>query len=283
MNAYIEILRPWNAIMAVIAVILVAIINGNFSTDIFLACAVVFIVTGAGNSINDYFDHKIDAINKPKRPIPSGRIPLKTAGMYSIFLFILGISIAFIINFLLGVIALLSSFLMVYYAYDLKRRCIIGNLSISFLTGLCFVFGGIAAGEIINSIYLGFYAFLMTMAREIVKDMEDVEGDKEEGATTFPIIYGNRKASIFAAFFMIISSITSPVLYYLGLFNIFYFIILSIAIIIFLISAKSILKDYSVLNAKKISKRIKIGMGIVFLAFALGSNYITNFFFKLML
>jgi len=283
MNAYIEILRPWNALMAVIAVIIVAVISGIFSPDVYLACVVVFIVTGAGNSINDYFDHKIDAINKPERPIPSGRITLKTAGIYSVFLFILGISIAFIINFLLGIIALLSSFLMVYYAYDLKRRCIIGNLSISFLTGLCFVFGGIAVGEIINSVYLGIYAFLMTMAREIVKDMEDVEGDKEEGASTFPIIYGNRKASILAAFFMIISSLTSPVLYYLEIFNIFYIMILSIAIIIFLISATSILKDYSVLNSKKISKRIKIGMAIVFIAFALGSNCLTNFFLKLIL
>ena len=283
MNAYLEILRPWNALMAVIAVILVAIISGNFTLDVLLACVVVFIVTGAGNSINDYFDHKIDAINKPERPIPSGRITLKTAGIYSISLFIIGIIIAFTINLLLGIIALLSTLLMVYYAYDLKGRCIIGNLSISFLTGLCFVFGGVAAGEIITSIYLGFYAFLMTMAREIVKDMEDVEGDKEEGATTFPIIYGNKKASILAAFFMIISSLTSPILYYLGIFNIVYLIILLIAIIVFLISVVSLLKDYSILNAKKISKQIKIGMGVVFLAFALGSPYIANFFSKLIL
>jgi len=283
MNPFLEIIRPWNAIMAVIAVFLMAIISGNFTIDVLLACAVVFIVTGAGNVVNDYFDHKIDAINKPERPIPSGRITLKTAGIYSISLFIIGIITAFTINLLLGIIALLSTLLMVYYAYDLKGRCIIGNLSISFLTGLCFVFGGVAAGEIITSIYLGFYAFLMTMAREIVKDMEDVEGDKEEGATTFPIIYGNKKASILAAFFMIISSLTSPILYYLGIFNIVYLIILLIAIIVFLISAVSLLKDYSILNTKKISKQIKIGMGVVFLAFALGSPYIANFFSKLIL
>jgi len=283
MNPFLEIIRPWNAIMAVIAVFLMAIISGNFTIDVLLACAVVFIVTGAGNVVNDYFDHRIDAINKPERPIPSGRITLKTAGIYSISLFIIGIITAFTINLLLGIIALLSTLLMVYYAYDLKGRCIIGNLSISFLTGLCFVFGGVAAGEIITSIYLGFYAFLMTMAREIVKDMEDVEGDKEEGATTFPIIYGNKKASILAAFFMIISSLTSPILYYLGIFNIVYLIILLIAIIVFLISAVSLLKDYSILNTKKISKQIKIGMGVVFLAFALGSPYIANFFSKLIL
>ena len=108
----------------------------------------------------------------------------------------------------------------------LKRKIIIGNLSVSFLTGLCFVFGGIAVGEIITSIYLGFYAFLMTMAREIVKDMEDVEGDKKEGATTLPIIYGMKTSSILAAVFMITASVTSPVLYFIGIFNILYLAVL---------------------------------------------------------
>ena len=75
MNAYLEILRPFNALMAVVAIFLMAIISGNFTLGVFIAGAVVFIITGAGNSINDYFDYKIDAINKPERPIPSGRIP----------------------------------------------------------------------------------------------------------------------------------------------------------------------------------------------------------------
>ena len=86
MNAYLEIIRPGNAIMAVIAVLLIAIISGIFTIKILLACIVVFIITGAGNSINDYFDYKIDAINKPERPIPSGRISLNKAGFYSLVL-----------------------------------------------------------------------------------------------------------------------------------------------------------------------------------------------------
>jgi geranylgeranylglycerol-phosphate geranylgeranyltransferase len=274
MNAYLEILRPGNAIMAVVTVFLMAIISGKFTMEALIAAVVVFLVTGAGNSINDFFDHKIDAINKPERPIPSGRIPLKTAGIYSVSLFVIGILIAFYINWLLGMIALLSSLLMIYYAYDLKTKCLIGNLSISFLTGLCFVFGGIAVGEIIISIYLGFYAFLMTMAREIVKDMEDMEGDKEEGATTLPIVYGKRTSSILAAFFMISASLTSPILYILNIFNIFYLIILILAIVIFLTGAISILRDQSLENTRKTSKRIKIGMGIVFVAFALGSQFL---------
>ncbi len=276
MNPYLEILRPGNAIMAVIAIFLMAVISGQFTFEVLMAAVVVFIVTGAGNSINDYFDHKIDAINKPERPIPSGRISLKTALIYSLSLFLVGIILAFSINFLLGMIAVLSSILMVFYARDLKTKCLIGNLSISFLTGLCFVFGGIAVGQIMVSIYLGFYAFLMTMAREIVKDMEDMEGDREEGATTLPLVYGTRTSSIIAAFFMIIASITSPVLYLVGIFNLFYLIILIVAIVVFISSAISILKDQSLENTGKISKKIKMGMGIVFLAFALGSPFLTQ-------
>lgn len=276
MNPYLEILRPGNAVMAVIAIFLMAVISGQFTMEALMAAVVVFIVTGAGNSINDYFDHKIDAINKPERPIPSGRISLKTALIYSISLFLVGIILAFSINFLLGMIAFLSSILMIFYARDLKTKCLIGNLSISFLTGLCFVFGGIAVGQIMVSIYLGFYAFLMTMAREIVKDMEDMEGDREEGATTLPLVYGTRTSSIVAAFFMIIASLTSPVLYLLGIFNLFYLVILAVAIIVFVSSAISILKDQSLENTRKISKKIKMGMGIVFLAFALGSPFLTQ-------
>ena len=274
MNAYLEILRPFNALMAVVAILLMAIISGQFTMDVFLAGAVVFIVTGAGNSINDYFDHKIDAINKPERPIPSGRIPLRTAGIYSSALFMVGIILAFLINTNLGAIALLSSLMMMWYAYSLKRMLIVGNLTISFLTGLCFVFGGIVVDQIMVSIYLGFFAFLMTMAREIVKDMEDVKGDQAEGASTLPIVYGNVVSSKLAAFFMIIASLASPLLYIGGVFTWLYLIILIPAILIFLYGAVRVLKDQSVKNTRNVSKKIKMGMGVTFLAFAAGSPYL---------
>lgn len=276
MNAYLEIIRPGNAVMAVIAVLLIMLISGNFTLNAFLACFVVFIITGAGNAVNDYFDHRIDAINKPKRPIPSGRISLKTAGIYSIVLFAVGTTVAFIIGPLPGIIALLTSILLVLYAYNLKKMILIGNMSVSFLTGLTFVFGGVVAGLLTTSIFLGIYAFLMTMAREIVKDMEDIEGDKNEGATTLPIIYGMKSSSILAASFMIIASVTSPVLYFIGIFNIFYLLPLFVAIVVFWYSAVSILKDQSTANTAKVSKRIKIGMGITFLAFAVGSPFLAS-------
>ena len=104
MNAYLEILRPYNALMGVVAVLLVALISGNFTISVIVACIIVFIFTGAGNAINDYFDHKIDAINKAERPIPSGRIALKTALIYSVSLFAISSIMAFIIGIIPGII-----------------------------------------------------------------------------------------------------------------------------------------------------------------------------------
>lgn len=277
MNAYVEILRPINAIMGVVAVILVALIGGNFSFYVPVACAIVFLFMGAGNAINDYFDHKIDAINKPERPIPSGRISLKTAKIYSILLFTIATLMAFAIGILPGLIVILSAILMFLYAYRLKKSCLIGNLSIAFLTGLCFVFAGVVLGTIVLSIFLGFYAFLMTMAREVVKDMEDVEGDKTEGASTFPIKYGMKASAILASIFMITASLTSPVLFFIGIFNFLYLIVLAFAIVLWLNCAVSLLRDQSMNTTRKVSKRIKIGMLIVFLAFAVGSPILSGF------
>ncbi|GAB4379192.1 UbiA family prenyltransferase [Methanothermobacter thermautotrophicus] len=275
MNPYIEILRPVNAVMAVITVMLMALITGRFDFSVLLASVVVFTATGAGNVINDYFDHEIDAINRPERPIPSGRISRGVAGLYSIILFALASLMGFYLGLLPGLVVVSSSLLMVYYAWRLKKRCLVGNITISFLTGLSFVFGGIVLGEVRASILLGFYAFLMTMAREIVKDMEDVEGDRAEGATTLPITHGMRISGVLAASFMLIASLTSPSLYLLGIFSALYIPVLLLAVAVFLRAAIMILRGQDRATASRVSRMIKVGMALTFIAFAAGSGTIT--------
>lgn len=279
MNPYLEIIRPGNAFLAVISILLVAFIGGVFNLPVLIACVVVFVVTGFGNLINDYFDYKIDKINKPDRPIPSGRISRKTAGYYSLALAIMGniLAISFL-GLIPELIVFISTILMFYYAYSLKKKLLVGNILISFLTGLSFVFGGVIVGATIISVYLGFYAFLTTMMREIVKDMEDVEGDREEGAHTLPIAHGMKTSSILAAAFMIFASLTSPILYFIGILTIWYLPILLIAILIFLKAAVSILRDPSIENSRKISKRVKIGMVVTLLSFAAGSPFLLSLF-----
>lgn len=271
MNAYVEILRPNNAFMAVIAVLLMAVITGVYNTNILLAGVVVFLATGGGNTINDYFDYKIDLVNKPDRPIPSGRISLKSAKNYALGLFIISTLIAFYIGIYTGIITIISSILMYLYAKDLKKRGLIGNLTVSFLTSLSFVFGGIVVNSIIISIYLAFFAFLMTFSRELIKDMEDMEGDKIEGSESFPITNGKKKSSLISAIFILLAGILSPILYFNGIFGVYYLVILAIAILLFIYGAYSILNNQSTENCGKVSKIIKIGMLIAFLAFAFGT------------
>ena len=275
MNAYLEIIRPGNAVMTVIAVLLVILISGNFTLNSLLACIVVFMVIGGGNAINDYFDHKIDAINKPKRPIPSGRISLKTAGIYSLALFTIGTVVAFYIGLLPGIIALFTSIMLTLYAYNLKKMPLIGNIVVSFFVGLAFVFGAVVVNEPLISI-VAISPFFITMMREIVKDMEDVEGDKKEGAKTLPIIYGLRSSAIIAAVSMILCVVISPIPYFIGVLTIFYLPVLFIGDMIFVLSGLSILRDQSIENTTKVSKQVKIGMLIILVSYAVGSPFLMS-------
>jgi geranylgeranylglycerol-phosphate geranylgeranyltransferase len=271
MNSYIEILRPGNAIMALIAVILMAVIGKTYSFGIVLGAISVFIATGAGNTINDYYDYDIDKINKPDRPIPSGRIKLKNALYYSLILFFVATVLGFLISFENGLTVIICSILMIVYAYDLKQRCLIGNICVSLLTGLTFVYGGLITKDLYLGIILGIFGFLMTLSREIIKDTEDIEGDKKENANTLPIKYGAKNAVTLAVLLNILTCILSPLLYYYNIFSITYLIIVLIADIIFIYSAVLALKSQSKDNMHKVSKLMKIAMLIAFISFAIGS------------
>lgn len=281
MNPYIEILRPGNAVMGAITIILVALIDKSMSIPLILAMLAVFFETAAGNVINDYFDYKIDLVNKPERPIPSGRISLKNGKNYAYLLFICGTICGFLISYLTAnwipfIIVIIADIILYLYAYKLKTTPLIGNLAVGFMTGFGFVFGGFTINNpniIMTSIFLGFFAFVMTTAREIIKDIEDVEGDKKDGARTLPILIGKKTPAILAVILIIIDCILCPLLYYYHVFGILYLIIIAIAVILFIYSAILILKSQDEITAHKSSKYLKIGMLIAFLSFALGSFF----------
>lgn len=279
MNPYIEILRPGNALMGAIAIVLVAIIDRSFTLPIILAMLAVFFETAAGNVINDYFDYNIDLINKPERPIPSGRISLKAGRNYGYLLFLLGTICGFLISFLTSnwipfAIVLIADVVLYLYACKLKSTPLIGNLTVGFMTGFGFVFGGFAINNptiILTSIYLGFFAFVMTTARELIKDIEDMEGDKSEGAKTLPILYGEKPTAILAVILIIIDCALCPLLYYNHIFGFYYLIIIAIAVILFLYSAILIIRNQDRQTAGKASKYLKIGMLVAFVSFIFGS------------
>jgi len=274
----IELSRPGNSLLAASFVILVAVMAGmnpRYDLQIILtAAAVATLITAGGNTINDYYDRDIDAINKPNRPIPSKRIRGNVALAYSLLLFILGIFMSLFLNPFALTIAIFNSFLLVFYAYDLKKTGFLGNIVISYLTASVFLFGGAVVNTTL-SWWIGFVlaacAFLVTAGREIAKDIEDIKGDRKAGARTLPIVLGNAKSALLASAFLVIVTLFSPIPYLLGIFHWYYIVVISIADLLFIYSIYLLLKNPDTKSAAQVQKNLKIAIIIALLAFITGS------------
>jgi len=193
LRGYLQIVRPINSLVAGIAVLLGVLVAGvEITPPLFLLVGAVFCITGAGNAINDYCDREIDAINRPERPIPSGTVSIRGAFVYSVVLFLAGLVCAALVNLFCFGLACLNALLLVAYAARLKGVPLAGNLVVSYLAGSIFLFGGAAAGldGLIVNLPLAGIVFLPMAAREILKDVEDIEGDREGGARTLPMVTG---------------------------------------------------------------------------------------------
>ncbi|MDR0767231.1 MAG: geranylgeranylglycerol-phosphate geranylgeranyltransferase [Methanosarcinales archaeon] len=277
---YLEFMRYKNAAMAglssVIAVfIAAAILNYQIVGDLyynllhlFYIYIMVFLATGAGNMLNDYYDIDIDRVNKPTRPLPSGRIGLKEAVYLTFVCFSVALLIAFLINPIAGMIGFINVFILIWYAKTLKRTILLGNLSIAYLTGSTFLFGASFLGTdgVIVMVPLFLLAFLATAAREIVKDIEDIKGDAEDGAVTFPIQYGEKPAIYLASAFGFLAVLLSPLPYIMGILTVHYLYALVFVVLCFFAAIYSLSKrDYA-----RSSKLFKISMFLALAAFIVG-------------
>ncbi|HNX17992.1 MAG TPA: geranylgeranylglycerol-phosphate geranylgeranyltransferase [Methanoregula sp.] len=209
---FFNIIRPANSIVAGLAAIVAYLIaTGTIVPGVILLMAVVILVTAAGNVINDYYDAEIDAINRPKRPIPSGTVTRNAALVYAGVLFILGIITSVFTSALCLVIALFNSALLVAYAARLKSTPFFGNAAVSFLSASIFLFGGAFAGwdGFVHMLPVAAITFLAMLARELLKDAEDIEGDRAGGADTLSIRIGVRKTALLAFVFTLAAIATS--------------------------------------------------------------------------
>jgi len=203
-NSFLLIIRPFNCLFISLAVFMGAIIN-NYIYDypiVFIAMISAMLIGAGGYVINDFYDIPIDAINKPNRILPSGKIPPKTAYLYGVFLFVLGFSISYFTKNLWGIIvAITNSVLLYLYAKKGKRVLIVNNLIVGYTTASAFLYGAIINQNVKNVVPLVLFTFLYTVTREIVKDAEDLEGDMNYGADTLATKFGRRTA-VYASLFV---------------------------------------------------------------------------------
>ncbi len=189
---------------------------------VFALFAFAFVLMAAGGYvINDYYDVQIDTINKPGKVIIGRHILPKDALIFYRILNIAGVIAGCASAFLMGlpllgfIFALYISGLW-FYSYSLKRRLLTGNLIIAFFVALVPLVSGVTEYSslmksmdsialvlapcwlygLIGIYSLSIFALLTTLAREIVKDTEDMDGDKSANSRTLPIVFGTRAVKI---------------------------------------------------------------------------------------
>jgi geranylgeranylglycerol-phosphate geranylgeranyltransferase len=181
--AYLSLFRVCNALFAGLACAIGFIIaNHPFNLEVCLySFAFVFSVAFA-NAHNDCMDYKIDCINRPNRPLPSGKISLRVAAISAFLLYVL--SIALVCRISSYALLFFSGVGLCSYIYNtfLKSKPFIGNLMVALLTSSPFILS--------NLPQLVFFSFILTLARELLKDIEDMEGDSALNLKTLPLVIG---------------------------------------------------------------------------------------------
>ena len=192
-----------------------------------LAAASVFIAAG-GYIINDYFDLNIDKINKPADIIVEKLIKRRWAIVWHLVLSSLGILLSFYVgyrigNWLLGPVNFLSVLLLWFYSTTFKKKLIIGNVLISLLTAwvvLVLYFCEVRFYYVLNppteeykryikllfkaAVLYGGFAFIISLVREVIKDLEDIQGDAKYGCRTMPIVWGVPASKVFIATWLVV-------------------------------------------------------------------------------
>ena len=271
--AYLELSRPINGVIALISVLLGGFFAvGTFNhLDVLTVAISALLLLSAGNAFNDYCDYEIDRINKPQRPIPSGRVQRRGALIFAIVLLSIGAALGFLVNRYAALIALIVSGCLIAYALWLKRTPLVGNLVVGMLTGLTFISGGVAVMSIRGVLVPAIFAFLFTTAREIVKDIEDTEGDIENRAKTIAVI-SKRVAVLMALVFMFAVILFSPIPYLLDWYSWRYLLTVVIGVDLVLIYLTiQLWRDASKENSAKIQRWMKWDIFVGLVAIYLGS------------
>ncbi|MCW5912250.1 MAG: geranylgeranylglycerol-phosphate geranylgeranyltransferase [Cyclobacteriaceae bacterium] len=198
LQALVRLTRFWNLVIIGMAQYFTAcfLIDKALISDwrLLVLAVSTAIIAAAGYIINDYYDIKIDLINKPDRVVIGKGITRRYALFFHTALSVTGIALGLLLGLRVAAIHFVSAFLLWWYSNSLKRQPFIGNVAVALLTGLSVWLVNVLYYEsyALVSIY-ALFAFFITLVREIVKDMEDLKGDNTFGCRTLPIVWGLRK------------------------------------------------------------------------------------------
>ena len=282
LSVVIEMMRPKNIMLGAITVPIGALIAVgleiiNQPEILALSTLSVVLFMGQANMINDINDYKIDKKSHPNRAIPSGKISIENARSYRNIM--LGCSVFFAIlssyfqyrNFdfetsVVSIIIFVFAYLSIEtYERRFKQSGFIGNLLISILVGLVLIYGAASVSGLddLGLIYIGACAMFGNLAREMVKDCQDIEGD--EGRETLPMKIGIEKTSMYAYVFVLASRVMLYLPYWQGPFQ-FNQLVIQTPVILMLITLNGkIMKG----EDEIITERIRAAMLLALIGFVI--------------
>jgi 4-hydroxybenzoate polyprenyltransferase len=161
------------------------------------------LVAAAGYIINDYYDVKIDAINRPDRLVVGRVLRRRHAMLAHLLLSGVGVVLAAALSWRLGGVTLGAALLLWGYSARFKRIALVGNVSIAALTAALVLLPELQLLTGQRAVWLyALAAFLLTVVREIVKDIEDMRGDAQHDCRTLPLVWGVARSKWVAGFFL---------------------------------------------------------------------------------
>lgn len=261
--AYLEIIRPVNCIIAFASVLVGAWIGKDimFSPQLLLTAMILFLIYAFGNIVNDLFDIEIDKINRPERPLPSGKVKKRNVTVLAIFFFV--IAVTFSISLGAAVFLLVLAISIVSFLYDIHfKKTVLGNAIVSLITGLGFILGGIVVGNP-ACIFPFVFSLFIHMPREIVKDIIDIKGDRLYGVVSLPILLGTKKSLNLGALFLTVLCVVLPLPFIMRILHLRYMLILLIGAYPLLIhTIITFLKNPEKNILRKSSTVLKVSMAI---------------------
>lgn len=274
----LRLIRFFNCLLAGLGVIIGARMTWLYPVSYapVMAALAAFLVCAAGNIVNDWFDIDIDRINRPDRVLVRGGLSRPFALTLAISASLAALGIAFTINY--DTLAMVAAAILIifFYNFKLKRIPILGNSIVALSAALTFITGGLAVDRemtfyLPGPLVAAAFAFLLHLIRELVKDVQDIDGDVRMGIRTLPAVIGVSRTLLVAISTMVALTVLTLLPVFLGWFGpiykivVVYFIDLPLLVILIFTWGNP-----SEQWLKVTSVALKIAMGLGLLALALG-------------
>lgn len=273
LRAYLDLARPVNVGITLVSIPVATILAGANRTlwsAIALASITGGLVAAAANAINDYFDVAIDTMNKPSRPIPRGDVTKREAWLEWCVLSLVAIGLNLFLNSIALAIVVGAVFVLYGYSAVLKRTILVGNLVVAFMTAMAFIYGAAVIGNVRRAIVPALFAFLVNVPREIIKDIEDVEGDRKDNAITLAVKYGAKPGLWIASVSLVLLIATTIVAYLLQVYTIYFLYPVLVADLLLIAVLVRMWRDQTPSTMNQLSNGLKICMVIGLAAIFLG-------------